>query len=137
MTRAVMDSLIHRFSSNRWPMTMQPQRRATNKFKETTEVWSATNSIPKSTIDEPDSTISIAINRNCAFQVDFNSDLALFRKICQTKHNNTNLKVSISEIWILYLTVFASKGRGRFWKIESNGFHCLRKSEGKRRYKNT
>lgn len=64
MTRAVMDSLIHLFSSNKWPITMQPQRRATNKFKETTEVWSATNSFPKSTIDKLDSTtISGAINQ--------------------------------------------------------------------------
>lgn len=77
ITRAVMDSLIHRFSSNKWPTTIQPQRRATNKFKETTEEWSATNSIPKSTIDEPDSTITLgAITiRNPAFQVRFNWQL--------------------------------------------------------------
>lgn len=35
-----MDSLIHRFSSNKWPMMMQAHRRATKRFIETTEAWS-------------------------------------------------------------------------------------------------
>jgi len=35
-----MDSLIHRFSSKRWPMMMQAERRATKMFMETTEAWS-------------------------------------------------------------------------------------------------
>lgn len=37
ITRAVMDSLIHRFSSRRWPMTMQAQSRDTNKVMELIE----------------------------------------------------------------------------------------------------
>jgi len=43
--RAVIDSFIHRFSSRRWPMTIQAQRRATNKFMETTEAWSEVDTI--------------------------------------------------------------------------------------------
>lgn len=34
-----MDSLIHRFSSSKCPTMMQVQRRATNRFMETTEAW--------------------------------------------------------------------------------------------------
>lgn len=40
INKAVMDSLIHRCSSRRWPMTIQAQRSATKRFNETTEAWS-------------------------------------------------------------------------------------------------
>jgi hypothetical protein len=40
MTSAVMDSFSHRFSSMRWPRTMQAQSSATNRLMETTEAWS-------------------------------------------------------------------------------------------------
>jgi len=43
--RAVIDSFTHRFSSRRWPITIQAQRRATNRFMETTEAWSEVDSI--------------------------------------------------------------------------------------------
>lgn len=45
MARAVMDSFIHRLSSNKWPSKIQAQRRATNRFIDTTEVWSEVISI--------------------------------------------------------------------------------------------
>lgn len=35
-----MDSFIQRFSSRRWPITMQPQSSATKRLIDTTEVWS-------------------------------------------------------------------------------------------------
>lgn len=35
-----MDSFIQRFSSNRWPITIQKQRSATNKVTDTTDAWS-------------------------------------------------------------------------------------------------
>lgn len=38
--RAVMDSFIQRFSSSRWPMTMQAHSRVTKRLMETTEAWS-------------------------------------------------------------------------------------------------
>ena len=38
--KAVMDSFIHRFSSRRWPRTIQAQRSATKRLSETTEAWS-------------------------------------------------------------------------------------------------
>lgn len=37
MARAVMDSFIHLYSSNKWPTTIQAQRSATNRFMDTTE----------------------------------------------------------------------------------------------------
>lgn len=45
IARAVMDSLIQRFSSNKWPITIQAQRSATNKFTDTTEAWSDVNKL--------------------------------------------------------------------------------------------
>lgn len=42
-----MDSFIHRLSSNRWPITIQAQRRATNKLMEATEAWSEVDTISK------------------------------------------------------------------------------------------
>ncbi len=44
---AVMDSFIQRFSSNKWPITMQAQRSATKRFMETTELWSEVVTIAK------------------------------------------------------------------------------------------
>lgn len=40
INKAVMDSFIHRFSSKRWPSTIQAQRSATKRLSETTEAWS-------------------------------------------------------------------------------------------------
>lgn len=40
MASAVIDSFIHRLSSNRWPTTIQAHNNATKMFIETTEVWS-------------------------------------------------------------------------------------------------
>lgn len=37
---AVMDSFIHRLSSSKWPSKIQAQSSATNRFIDTTEVWS-------------------------------------------------------------------------------------------------
>ncbi|MFS7928568.1 hypothetical protein Hanom_Chr04g00322311 [Helianthus anomalus] len=45
ITSAVIDSFIQRFSSNRCPITIQAQRRATNKFIETTEEYSEVASV--------------------------------------------------------------------------------------------
>lgn len=45
ITRAVMESLIQRLSSRRWPITMHPQRRATNRVMESTETWSPSDNI--------------------------------------------------------------------------------------------
>lgn len=41
-----MDSFIHRFSSSRWPSTMQPQRRVTKRLIETTDAWSDVETTP-------------------------------------------------------------------------------------------
>lgn len=41
----MIDSFIHRVSSSKWPSTMQAQRRATNKFMETTDAWSDPNRV--------------------------------------------------------------------------------------------
>lgn len=41
MKREVIDSLNHRFSSRRWPITMQAQRRATNNVMASTLTSSA------------------------------------------------------------------------------------------------
>lgn len=40
MMSAVMDSLTQRFSSRRWPRTMQAQSSATNRLMDTTDAWS-------------------------------------------------------------------------------------------------
>lgn len=41
-----MDSFIHRFSSNRCPITIHAQRRATKRFMDTTELWSDVDTPP-------------------------------------------------------------------------------------------
>jgi hypothetical protein len=45
-TRAVIDSFIHRFSSNKCPNTMQAHRSVTNRQMAITCVWSASSPIP-------------------------------------------------------------------------------------------
>lgn len=45
MNRAVIDSFIHRLSSKRWPITIQAQRRATNRFILTMEAYSEVLSV--------------------------------------------------------------------------------------------
>lgn len=40
MINAVIDSFIQRFSSSKWPITIQAHRSATNKFIDTTDLWS-------------------------------------------------------------------------------------------------
>lgn len=51
--RAVIDSFIHRFSSSKWPITIQVQRRATNILMETTDAWSDVETIPSLTKMDP------------------------------------------------------------------------------------
>lgn len=53
--RAVIDSFIHRFSSNRWPITIHAQRSVTNMVIETTEVWSDVDRLFTISIIDPKS----------------------------------------------------------------------------------
>lgn len=64
MARAVMDSFIHRLSSNKWPSKIQAQRRATNRFIDTTEVWSEVISISTDPSESELTSTAIVVGRH-------------------------------------------------------------------------
>ena len=72
-----MDSLIQRFSSSKWPIMMQAQRRATKRFMETTEAWSEVITVVSFSYKPPTAILIVAIkirfqNRHQKYNVKLN-----------------------------------------------------------------